>query len=136
VLEVSKNFFTLWFFNGVFLEDEKKHLVIANEGVTKSMRQQRFTSKDEINEATILAYIKEAIETHLKNDFSSYKIKKWVPDNQSLNTFSEENEKQGKIIKPEPKNATLTIHDIVQKELNSDNQLEEAFQKISPYKQR
>ena len=32
----------------------------------------------------------EAIETHNKKIFFSYKIKKWVPDNQSLNTFSEE----------------------------------------------
>jgi len=45
-----KNFFTLWFFNGVFLKDEKKYLVNANEGVTKSLRQWRFTSKEEINE--------------------------------------------------------------------------------------
>ncbi|MFC6876861.1 DNA polymerase III subunit gamma/tau [Flavobacterium myungsuense] len=29
-------------------------------------------------------------ETHLKKSFSSDEIKKWVPDNQNLNTFSEE----------------------------------------------
>mgnify|MGYP003463003015 CR=1 FL=1 len=30
------------------------------------------------------------IETHIKKLFSSYEMKKWVPDNQILNTFSEE----------------------------------------------
>ncbi|TRX37375.1 hypothetical protein FNW52_05275 [Flavobacterium sp. ZT3R18] len=103
-----KNFFTLWFFNGVFLKDEKKHLVNSNEGVTKSLRQWRFTSKEEINETEILAYIQEAIE----------------------------NEKQGKIIKPEKTKATITIPNIFQKELNTDTKLEEAFLKFSPYKQR
>jgi uncharacterized protein YdeI (YjbR/CyaY-like superfamily) len=103
-----KNFFTLWFFNGVFLKDEKKHLVNANEGVTKSLRQWRFTSKEEINETEILAYIQEAIE----------------------------NEKQGKIIKPEKNKAIVIIPDFFQKELNTDPNLEEAFQRFSPYKQK
>jgi uncharacterized protein YdeI (YjbR/CyaY-like superfamily) len=34
-----KNFFTVWFFNGVFLKDELSVLVNANEGVTKALRQ-------------------------------------------------------------------------------------------------
>lgn len=57
-----KNFFTLWFYNGVFLKDNLNVLVNANEGVTKSLRQWRFTSKNEINEVHILNYIQEAIE--------------------------------------------------------------------------
>jgi uncharacterized protein YdeI (YjbR/CyaY-like superfamily) len=103
-----KNFFTLWFFNGVFLKDEKKHLVNANEGVTKSLRQWRFTSKDEINETEILAYIQEAIE----------------------------NEIQGKIIKPEKTKGAVSIPDILQNVLNTNTDLKEAFQKFSPYKQK
>jgi uncharacterized protein YdeI (YjbR/CyaY-like superfamily) len=103
-----KNFFTLWFFNGVFLKDENKHLVNANEGVTKSLRQWRFTSKEEINEAEVLAYIQEAIE----------------------------NEKQGRIIKPEKAKTEVAIPAIFQKELNVNPTLEEAFLKFSPYKQR
>lgn len=103
-----KNFFTLWFFNGVFLKDDKKHLVNANEGVTKSLRQWRFTSKEEINEAEVLAYIQEAIE----------------------------NEKQGKIIKPEKTKTEVIIPDIFQKELNANADLKEAFLKFSPYKQK
>ena len=31
-----------------------------------------------------------SIETHIKKHFSSDEMKKWVPDNQILNTFSEE----------------------------------------------
>jgi uncharacterized protein YdeI (YjbR/CyaY-like superfamily) len=103
-----KNFFTLWFFNGVFLKDEKKHLINANEGVTKSLRQWRFTSKEEINETEILAYIQEAIE----------------------------NEKKGKIIKPEKSKETVIIPVILQNELDANINLQEAFLKFSPYKQR
>ena len=61
-----KNFFTLWFYNGVFLEDPYKVLISASEGQTKSLRQWRFTSKEEIDEKKILAYIHEAIETEKK----------------------------------------------------------------------
>ena len=57
-----KDYFTIWFYNGVFLKDENKFLINAQEGVTKNLRQWRFTSKDEINEKLILAYIAEAIE--------------------------------------------------------------------------
>jgi uncharacterized protein YdeI (YjbR/CyaY-like superfamily) len=103
-----KNYFTLWFFNGAFLKDEKNLLVNAQEGVTKSLRQWRFTSKEEINEAEILAYLQEAIE----------------------------NEKQGKIIKPEKAKTEVIIPAIFQKELNADPNLEEAFLKFSPYKQK
>ena len=31
--------------------------------------------------------IDNTIETHIKKLFSSYEMKKWVPDNQILNTF-------------------------------------------------
>ena len=43
-----KNYFTIWFYNGVFLNDPKKVLVNAQEGVTKALRQWRFNSKKEI----------------------------------------------------------------------------------------
>jgi len=101
-----KKFFTLWFFNGAYLKDEKKHLVNANEGVTKSLRQWRFTSKDEINEKEILAYIQEAIQN------------------------------EGKIIKPKKVTEPTVIPDLLQKELDEDIQLKDAFLKFSPYKQK
>lgn len=101
-----KNYFTIWFFNGVFLKDEQNVLVTAQEGVTKSLRQWRFFSKEEINESLILSYIKEAIE----------------------------NEKAGKTIKPTKKEEIVS--ELFQKELANDKVLSEAFHKFSPYKQR
>lgn len=103
-----KKFFTIWFFNGAYLKDKKKHLVNANEGVTKSLRQWRFTSKDEIHEDEILSYIYEAID----------------------------NEKEGKIIKPKKTTEAIVVPDILQKELDSDIHLKKAFLEFSPYKQK
>lgn len=61
-----KNFFSLWFYNGVFLEDKYNVLVNASQGKTKSLRQWRFTSAKEIDEKKILEYIFEAIEIEKK----------------------------------------------------------------------
>jgi uncharacterized protein YdeI (YjbR/CyaY-like superfamily) len=101
-----KNYFTVWFFNGVFLKDEKKVLVNAQEGVTKSLRQWRFTAKEEVNETEILNYIREAIA----------------------------NEKQGKIIKPEK--GKVIVSELFEKELETNPNLKEAFLKFTPYKQK
>lgn len=101
-----KQFFTIWFFNGVFLKDELNVLVNANEGVTKGLRQWRFTSKDEINEKYILAYIKEAIA----------------------------NEEKGLSIKPEKKEVVPSEY--FASELKSDSSFAEAFQKFTLFKQK
>ena len=58
-----KNFFSLWFYNGVFLSDPENVLVNASDGKTKSMRQWRFTNVDDMDEKKILAYINESIQT-------------------------------------------------------------------------
>lgn len=100
-----KDYFAIWFFNGVFLKDEKKKLINAQEEVTKSLRQWRFTSKEEINEKEILEYILEAIE----------------------------NEKQGKIIKPSKKEAIVS--ELLNAEMIKNPALAAAFEKFSPYKQ-
>lgn len=60
-----KNHFGLWFFNGVFLKDKHNLLINAQENKTIALRQMRFTHKDQINEATLLEYIKEATENQL-----------------------------------------------------------------------
>jgi uncharacterized protein YdeI (YjbR/CyaY-like superfamily) len=59
-----KNFFSLWFYNGVFLIDNKGYLMNASEGKTKSLRQWRFKSVDELreHEKEIKAYIKESMQ--------------------------------------------------------------------------
>lgn len=61
-----KNYFAIWFYNGVFLKDNDKVLINAQEGKTKSLRQWRFTSMAEINETKILKYLNEAIEIEKK----------------------------------------------------------------------
>jgi uncharacterized protein YdeI (YjbR/CyaY-like superfamily) len=101
-----KNYFTIWFWNGVFLKDEDKVLVNANEGVTKGLRQWHFTSAVGLDEKLILRYIHEAIE----------------------------NEKAGLAIKPEKKEAMKC--DILEKELQNNAALKTAFEKFSPYKQK
>ena len=103
-----KNYFTIWFFNGIFLKDQKRVLVNAQEGVTKSLLQWRFTAKDEVDEALVLDYIQEAIE----------------------------NEKHGKIIKTQKVGITIEIPELFQKELDLDKDLAEAFLKFSSYKQK
>jgi len=100
-----KDYFTIWFYNGVFLKDEKKKLINAQEEVTKSLRQWRFKSKEEINEKDILEYIDEAIE----------------------------NEKQGKVIKPSKKEAIIS--ELLNEEMVRNPALKEAFEKFAPYKQ-
>ncbi|MEL0644453.1 DUF1801 domain-containing protein [Olleya sp. Ti.3.14] len=60
-LGAFKHHFCLWFFNGVLLSDTHSLLHNAQEGKTKALRQLRFTNKNEINNAIILEYIKEAI---------------------------------------------------------------------------
>jgi uncharacterized protein YdeI (YjbR/CyaY-like superfamily) len=101
-----KNYFAIWFFNGVFLKDEKQVLVNAQEGVTKSLRQWRFSSKEELDETVVLDYIHEAIK----------------------------NEKQGKQLKPEK--GKIIVSELLQKELDADSNLAEAFLKFPLYKQK
>lgn len=103
-----KSYVGIWFFNGVFLKDEKKVLVNANEGVTKALRQWRFESKEAIlkNEKFILHYINEAIA----------------------------NEKAGLAIKPEKKEEIVSA--LLNSEFKSDAKLKKAFENFTPYKQR
>jgi uncharacterized protein YdeI (YjbR/CyaY-like superfamily) len=102
-----KEHFALWFYNGVFLSDPYRILINAQEGKTKAMRQWRFTSIGEIDEAKILKYVQEAIE----------------------------NEKAGKAWKPE-KSAAMEIPDILQQRLDTEAELRAAFEKLTPFKQR
>lgn len=101
-----KSYFGIWFYNGVFLKDEKKLLINANEENTKSLRQMRFNSANEIDEKLILAYIKEAIQI----------------------------EEKGLAI-PKEKKETI-IPEILQNELDKNSELLAKFNTFSPYKQR
>ena len=79
-----KHFFALWFYNGVFMKDKEKVLVNAQKGVTKSLRQWRFSSSEEIDEKKILEYIHEAIEIEQKG-LKLEKIKPMIPEGVGLN---------------------------------------------------
>ncbi|NHF57874.1 hypothetical protein FK220_000875 [Flavobacteriaceae bacterium TP-CH-4] len=61
-----KKHFGIWFFNGVFLKDEKNVLENAQEGKTQAMRHWKFFDNDTIDETMVLSYMNEAIENEKK----------------------------------------------------------------------
>ena len=106
-LGAFKNHFGIWFFNGVFLKDEKKLLSSAQEK-TKGLRQMRFESIKDIDKTAVLAYINEAIE----------------------------NQKLGKEIKPEKKGKTVVLPKELKDFLKTDASVNESFNSLTPFKQR
>lgn len=104
-----KNFVSLWFFNGVFLEDKKNKLLNAQEGTTKALRQWRFTELEDIisNTKLIKQYIFEAIEV----------------------------EKQGKSIKPVMTKKVVLPNEL-KFELKNNKEFKNAFDSFSMAKQR
>jgi len=56
-----KHFVSVWFYDGVFLNDVERKLIAASEGKTKALRQWRFKYKEEIDEILLKRYIAEAI---------------------------------------------------------------------------
>ncbi|WP_421874774.1 YdeI/OmpD-associated family protein [Marinoscillum sp.] len=101
-----KSYAGLWFFQGSFLKDPQNLLINAQEGKTKGMRQMRFENAEHIDERIVKEYLLEAIE----------------------------NQKQGKEIKPEKKK--LVIPDELKEALSTDSQLAEAFDELTPGKQK
>ncbi|MFC4721038.1 YdeI family protein [Geojedonia litorea] len=106
-LGAFKHHFGIWFFNGVFLKDEKQLLVNAQEK-TKALRQMRFTSLEDIDKDAVLAYVKEAIE----------------------------NQKLGKEIKPERKSKKVEVTKALKDKLDGNPVLFDAFKLLTPGKQR
>lgn len=102
-----KNFFTLWFHNGVFLKDKYRVLINAQEGKTKSLRQWRFTALEEIDEKKITAYVKEAIEI----------------------------EKKGLKVAPAP-STPVEVPEILGAALEKNKKLKTAFGKLTPGRQK
>jgi uncharacterized protein YdeI (YjbR/CyaY-like superfamily) len=102
-----KSYVGLWFYNGSFLKDEAGVLINATEGVTKALRQWRFTSVDEIDEQLVLRYVNEAIQ----------------------------NQKEGKELKPD-RNKPVIIPDELLIEFAEDKELENFFNRFTIGKQR
>lgn len=102
-----KNYFGVWFHNGVFLKDHAKVLINAQKNKTKGLRQWRFTTIDNMDEALILAYIDEAIQ----------------------------NQKENRVIqKSKPKSFEIPIE--LLQAFEKDPKLKEAYQTLSPYKRK
>ena len=102
-----KQHIAIWFHQGVFLKDTKNKLVNAKEGVTRGLRQWRFNKGDKIEPQIIKAYILESVE----------------------------NCKAGKEIKPVRKQG-VTIPPLLKGAFDSNSKLLEAFNKLTPGKQR
>ena len=102
-----KNYFGLWFFQGVFLKDEHQVLINAQEDKTKGQRQWRFKHKSEIKETLLLNYVREAIE------------------NQKLGKEIAINRKKETVIPPE-----------LQEALDANTTTKAFFENLTPYKQR
>ncbi|MEZ4792503.1 MAG: YdeI/OmpD-associated family protein [Gelidibacter sp.] len=102
-----KNHFGIWFFNGVFLKDEKKLLLAAQE-TTKGLRQMRFESMADIDKNAVMDYIKEAIE----------------------------NQKLGKELKPERKGNEVNVPVELRTALKENSVFHDAFKQLTPGKQR
>ncbi len=102
-----KNHFALWFHNGVFLKDQYKVLVNANEEKTKALRQWRFNSADEIDVEKVREYVLEAIQLV----------------------------KDGKEIKPQ-KSVPKEVDGILKKTLNQNNKLFTSFKALTSGRQK
>lgn len=102
-----KSYIGLWFYNGSFLKDEANVLINASEGVTKALRQWRFSSVDEIDDELVLKYVNEAIQ----------------------------NQKEGKELKPD-RNKPVVIPDELYQALQDDKELENCFNHFTSGKQR
>jgi len=60
-LAAFKEYVGLWFHQGALLSDPEGHLINAQPGKTKALRQWRFASKREIKPRLIKSYVLEAI---------------------------------------------------------------------------
>lgn len=102
-----KEFFALWFYDGVFLSDPANKLINANELKTKALRQWRFKSMEEIDEKLISSYLREAIK------------------NAEIN----------KVWKPVADKAVL-LPDLMKSYFQEDIHLKLAFEKITLFRQK
>lgn len=105
-LGAFKNHFSIWFFNGVFLKDEQKLLVNAQEK-TKGLRQMRFDYSNTINTNAVFTYVKEAIE----------------------------NQRLGKEIRNQKTEKRVNISMVLESLFQTDSVFKACFNKLTPFKQ-
>ena len=102
-----KNHFGIWFFNGALIDDPDGHLLNAQDGKTKAMRQLRFESFEEI-------------EADIINDLVQKAIK---------------NQKDGKEVMIDV-NREAEIPFLWDKAFSEDSELRSHFDKLTPGRQR
>lgn len=102
-----KHFFSIWFYKGVFLTDPYGVLVAATEGKTKALRQWRLTSLEDFDANKILEYIDESVQAT----------------------------EAGKEIVVE-KGTSKEITGILKVELQNNKELNAAFEKLTPGRQK
>lgn len=102
-----KHFFSVWFYNGVFIDDKFGVLVNASEGKTKSLRQWRFTSGSEMDREKIREYIQQAIQ--IEKQGLKVELTKFIPE-------------------------TLPVE--LENTLANDQKLKKAFELLTPGKQK
>lgn len=96
----------VWFHQGVFLKDEAGKLSNAQEGKTQAMRQWKFAPGEEVPRDLLHAYALEAIENH----------------------------KAGKKVKPVSRELKVSAE--LEKAMQEDSALREAFDSLTPGKQK
>ena len=106
-LAAFKQFVSLWFHQGVFLEDKRKVLINASEGTTRGLRQWRFSSIDDIDKKLVSSYVAEAIE----------------------------NQKKGLQVKPAERKAVVIPPELAAA-MKKESQLKKSFERFTPGKQR
>lgn len=106
-LAAFKQHAAIWFFQGALLREHTALLENAQEGKTKALRQVRIEKGQKIPVSQLRNYVLEAIQ----------------------------NQKEGKEIKPERKKE-LEVPGELSVALSNDKQLQAAFEKLTPGKQR
>jgi uncharacterized protein YdeI (YjbR/CyaY-like superfamily) len=106
-----KDWYGIWFFQGVFLSDHRGVLTNAQEGKTKAMRHWKFDKVGNLPDKDIIFYMEEAIQNQLDG--------KVVPV-----------AKKKKVDKP------LIMPDYLVKALKNDSSLSAAFDSLSQAKKR
>lgn len=103
-----KNFFALWFYQGVFLDDKYKVLISGSEGKTKILRKWHFSHIEDMDETKIMEYINESV--------------------QAIDA--------GKELKVEKKSVDIEIDGFLKDALQTDKMLHEFFSNLTAGRQR
>ncbi len=107
-MSAFKSYVGIWFHQGVFLKDDQKVLINAQEGKTKAMRQWRFNTIEEINADLVKAYALEAMK----------------------------NSEEGKVIKAERNSKPLIIPEELQTVFAKDTEVKLKFEEFTLSKKR